>query len=91
MAATFAEAVYLNDYSALCSLFSNLSPEDAKMKINEADAFGDTALHLACQKKQVLIVRFLVLHGADPNIKNNVHISASNHLLKLLGGFYSTA
>jgi rRNA processing protein Krr1/Pno1 len=38
--------------------------------VNEKDPFGDTALHYACLKGNLLLVRFLISQGADVNIQN---------------------
>jgi ankyrin repeat protein len=40
--------------------------------VNEKDPFGDTALHYACLKGNLLLVRFLISQGADVNIQNEV-------------------
>lgn len=45
--------------------------EDDRVKINRRGENGITALHLATTQGYVEIVRLLVEHGADPQIKDN--------------------
>jgi hypothetical protein len=40
--------------------------------VNQQDPFGDTALHHAAAKGNLLLVRFLVAEGANVNTPNNV-------------------
>eukprot|EP01128_Nolandella_sp_AFSM9_P005538 TRINITY_DN2689_c0_g1_i1.p1 TRINITY_DN2689_c0_g1~~TRINITY_DN2689_c0_g1_i1.p1 ORF type:complete len:470 (-),score=114.76 TRINITY_DN2689_c0_g1_i1:45-1406(-) len=64
------EAIQLNDFAALRALVGPLSPEAAKALLAETDAWGDTALHWAALSQNVLLVRYLTLHGADVNAVN---------------------
>ena len=41
-------------------------------EINQQDPFGDTPLHAAAYKGDLLTVRYLVANGADVNALNNV-------------------
>lgn len=54
--------------------------------INETDADGNTALHIAAKDNAVDIVSFLVIKGADTGIKNNagdtaLHVAINNDAL----------
>lgn len=40
--------------------------------VHSVDAFGDSLLHWAAHRKSLLLVRFLVLHGANVNARNHV-------------------
>lgn len=57
-----------------------------KEDINAADDNGNTALHLAAQKNEADLVSFLVIKGADTDIKNNagdipLHTAVKNDAL----------
>lgn len=41
------------------------------MDINAADADGNTGLHVAADKKDEVMVRFLIVAGADPNLQDD--------------------
>lgn len=56
-------AAYLGSDQAAALL---LAWDKGKQLINEPDADGHTALHLAAISGNVKIVRTLLLHGADP-------------------------
>ena len=72
MAETVVEAVLLEQYDRLRALIANKDAADVKKLVNEGDEFGDSPLHWAAQKKLILFARFLVVHGANVNAKNNV-------------------
>ena len=74
MAESVVEAVLLEQFERVRSLLSGKSSEESKKLVNEADEFGDSPLHWAAQKKLVLFARFLVVHGANVNAKNNVRL-----------------
>lgn len=49
--------------------------EEKKLPINESDQMGITPLHMAIEKTHGSIVRYLVEHGANPNIKSKGQLS----------------
>jgi len=56
--------------------YKTLIPKEQK-EINKKNSSGNTPLHLAVQFDYLEIVRFLVKNGADPTIKNNAQLTAS--------------
>lgn len=52
--------------------------------VNEKDPFGDTALHYACLKGNLLLVRFLISQGADVNIQNEVRWQIKNNFSRFV-------
>lgn len=44
--------------------------ENEKLKVNIRDAYGNTALHLACEEDRQEEAKLLVQYGADLEIKN---------------------
>lgn len=73
---TIKEAKNENDIIALLELISM-----DQININAQDADGHNPLHMACINGHTNIVRFLIDHGADPNIQNHegntpLHIAA---------------
>jgi len=46
-------------------------PEINKANINQQDYNGNTPLHYACKRQDKNIMKFLIHHGANPNIENN--------------------
>jgi len=63
-------AAYLGSDQAAALL---LAWDQDKILINEQDADGHTALHLAAISGNVKIVRTLLLHGADPKRSVSLH------------------
>lgn len=75
---------------SLQSLIQQGRYEDAKnsfysnKNINDLDRFGNTALHVAAQMGSADMVSFLLLHGADPAIKDRsgntaIHVALKNN------------
>lgn len=54
--------------------------ENEGVSVDSPDVNGDTALHAACSKFQVGVVKYLLLQGADPNARN-AHGSTPLHKL----------
>ena len=44
---------------------------DLGLSVNTRNAKGNTILHRACKVSYLAMVKFLIRHGADPNIENN--------------------
>jgi ankyrin repeat protein len=43
-----------------------------EIDVNIQNSFGNTPLHIACMEGESEIVKFLLISGANPNIKNIV-------------------
>lgn len=52
-------------------------------EINDVDTQGYTAVHRAVSEGHSNVVRFLLEHGADPNIKDNIdNYTCLDHAIK---------
>ncbi|MES1905165.1 MAG: hypothetical protein MHPSP_001788, partial [Paramarteilia canceri] len=72
------KAVMLQDHKTLLYLLNNCNfwnlfiriSKDPSINLNEADADGNTSLHLACKNCDSFCISILILNGADPNVVN---------------------
>jgi ankyrin repeat protein len=44
---------------------------DQGIDMNQRDTYGNTALHIACKSSNGEMFKFLVMHGADTEAKND--------------------
>ncbi|WP_407428861.1 ankyrin repeat domain-containing protein [Treponema sp.] len=75
------ELIMQGRYDEAKDLFNN------KTDINALDADGNTALHLAARANEADLVSFLIIKGADTEVKNNngdtaLHVAIKNNCLE---------
>ncbi len=75
--ATVQELIVQGRYDEAKELFKT------KTNINETDSDGNTALHIAAAVNEADLISFLIIKGADPEIKNRdgdtpIHIAIKN-------------
>ena len=61
---------------ALVEKFAELERGTRSDEVNKKNRLGNTPLHLAIQFDHPDMVEFLVMNGADPNIKNDAQVTA---------------
>ncbi len=67
-------SIFLSDIKIFDLLVKNI--DNLKEKINHKDKDGNTPLHLAILIKNYLIIKNLLINGADPYIMNNAELVA---------------
>ena len=83
---TFIAAAQKNDQSTCLNML-----EHDTLEINLPDGRGNTALHYCVQQNSTQMVRELLMHGADPSIKNNEGCTPISYALPEILKIFITA